>query len=169
MPRNDQQIADFWRACQGAMAGLQAMDDQSKITSDQPEAWGFGDSPEMADDLGQLVYSGIKTATCSLLWEYEVENESVPEEGELGIVLDGRGEPLCLIETTEIRTRPYNKVEAQFAFDEGEGDRSLAYWRDAHWRFFSRQCEKLGLQVSEDMPLICERFRVIYPLIGDPE
>jgi uncharacterized protein YhfF len=161
MPQNDQRITDFWHACQEAMTGYR------KIIGEQPEAWGFGDSPEMADELGQLVLSGTKTATCSLLWEYEQEGESVPEEGELSIVLDGRGEPLCLIETTEIRTRPYNKVEAQFAYDEGEGDRSLAFWRDAHWRFFSRQCDKLGLQVSEEMPLICERFRVICPRTGD--
>ena len=163
MPKSNQRIAAFWRAFQQAMAG------QRYIAVEQPEAWGFSDSPEMADELGQLVLSGTKTATCSLLWEYELEDEPAPQVGELSIVLDGRGEPLCLIETTEIRTRPYNKVEAQFAYDEGEGDRSLAFWRDAHWRFFSRQCDKLGLQVNEEMPLICERFRVLYPQAGDQE
>jgi uncharacterized protein YhfF len=161
MPKADQRIGAFWhgyrRACPQALA------------TEQPEAWGFGDTPEMADELGQLVLSGTKTATCSLLWEYELEAEPVPQVGELSIILNGRGEPLCLIETTQIRTRPYNKVGAQFAYDEGEGDRSLAFWRDAHWRFFSRQCDKLGLQVNEEMPLICERFRVIYPQKGDQE
>jgi uncharacterized protein YhfF len=163
MPKSDQRITDFWRTCQQTMAGLE------KKVAGQPEAWGFGDSPEMADELGQLVLSGTKTATCSLLWEYKLEDEPVPQVGELSIVLDGRGEPLCLIETTEIRTRSYNMVEVQFAYDEGEGDRSLAFWRDAHWHFFSRQCDRLGFQVNEEMPLICERFRVIYPQSGDPE
>jgi uncharacterized protein YhfF len=175
MPKSDQRIAEFWRACQEAMTGRQAVIGQLAMAchrynaAGHPEAWGFGDSPEMADELGQLVLSGTKTATCSLLWEYELEDEPVPQVGELSIVLDGHGEPLCLIETTEIRTRPYNKVEAQFAYDEGEGDRTLAFWRDAHWRFFSRQCDKLDLQVNEEMPLVCERFRVIYPQAGDQE
>ena len=167
MPDSNQPITAFWRAywraSQKAIAG------QQNMPTEQPEAWGFGDSPEMADELGHLVLSGTKTATCSLLWENELEDKPVPQVGELSIILDGRGEPLCLIETTEIRIRPYNKVEAQFAYDEGEGDRSLAFWRDAHWRFFSHQCDKLGLQVNEEMPLICERFRVIYPQTGDQE
>lgn len=127
-----------------------------------PEAWGFGDSPEMADDLGDLVVQGVKTATCSLLWEYEAEGETLPQEGDLGIVLDGGGNPLCIIETTEVRIVPYDQVDESFAYDEGEGDRSLAYWRDAHWRFFSRVCEALDRSVSPSMSLVCERFHVVY-------
>ena len=44
----------------------------------------------------------------------------------------------------------------------GEGDLSLAYWREAHKNFFSRVLPKIGKQFSEEMPLICERFRLIY-------
>jgi uncharacterized protein YhfF len=32
--------------------------------------------------------------------------------------------PLCVIETTEVKIQPYDKVDAQFAYEEGEGDRS---------------------------------------------
>jgi uncharacterized protein YhfF len=127
-----------------------------------PNAWGFGDSGAMADELGQLVRDGIKTATCSLLWEHETDGEAIPQAGELSIILDGSGHPLCLIQTFEVEIKPYSEVDAQFAYDEGEGDRSLAYWRDAHWRFFSRVCERINCRVSETMPLVCERFRVIF-------
>jgi len=127
-----------------------------------PEAWSFGDSAQMADELGQLVNGGIKTATCSLLWEYESDDEQIPQVGELSIIKDGAGRPICIIETTEIQIKPYASVDAQFAYDEGEGDRSLADWRDAHWRFFTRACERLGRQPAENMPLVCERFQVIY-------
>ncbi|NIP23207.1 MAG: ASCH domain-containing protein, partial [Phycisphaerae bacterium] len=61
--------------------------------------------------------------------------------------------------------RPYNEVDAQFAYDEGEGDRSLAYWREAHERFFSRFLPNIGLEFSETMPLVLEQFRVIYPAL----
>jgi uncharacterized protein YhfF len=40
--------------------------------------FGFGDSAEMADELGQLVYEGVKTATASLEWEYALDHEPIP-------------------------------------------------------------------------------------------
>lgn len=46
-----------------------------------------------------------------------------------------------------------------FAFGdglEGEGDRSLDYWRQAHRSHFGRQGK-----FREDMMLMCERFRLV--------
>ncbi|WP_439374055.1 ASCH domain-containing protein [Bradyrhizobium sp. DASA03120] len=111
----------------------------------------FGDSPGLADELLDLVVRGIKTATCSTEDE---PNTSTP--GERWVVLDGRGEPRCVIESTEITYRRFHDVDCAFAYDEGEGDRSLAYWRSAHRAYFGR----LG-RFSEHMMLMCERFRLI--------
>jgi uncharacterized protein YhfF len=122
----------------------------------------FGDSPEMANELGALIVDGTKTATCSSLWEWEADGDPLPAPGHLTIVLDGDDIPLCIIEITEVTVRPYNEVDAQFAYDEGEGNRSLQYWRDGHWYFFSRSLPKIGKEPTQDMPLVCERFRVIY-------
>src|SRR5215213_10330115 len=124
------------------------------------EAW--GDSPALADELGALIVQGTKTATCSALWEWEAERNPIPEAGQITIALDGRGEPLCIVETVEVTIRKYNEVDADFAREEGEGDLSLKYWRAAHRNYFSRVLPKIGKQFSEDMPLVCERFRVIY-------
>jgi uncharacterized protein YhfF len=125
-------------------------------------AEGWGDSPEMADELGELIARGIKTATCSALWEWEAEGKPIPQEGLLTVVLDGGGEPLCIVETTEVTVRQYNEVDSDFAQAEGEGDFSLEYWREAHRSFFSRLLPGLGKEFSEDMPLACERFQLIY-------
>jgi uncharacterized protein YhfF len=122
----------------------------------------FGDSPELADELAALIIDGTKTATCSALWEWEFESEPLPEIGTLTILLNGDDEPLCVIETTEVTIRPYNEVDAQFASEEGEGNRSLDYWRDAHWKFFSRVLPAIDQTPTQDMPLVCERFKVIY-------
>jgi uncharacterized protein YhfF len=124
------------------------------------EAW--CDSPRLADELGALILAGTKTVTCSALWAYETEDEPLPSVGLKTIVLDGNGDPLCIVETTEVEVKPYDEVDARFAFDEGEGDRSLEYSRDAHWRFFSRTLPGIGREPTTDMPLVCERFRVIY-------
>jgi uncharacterized protein YhfF len=140
----------------------------SKLPLDSPYrnkiylAEGWGDGPEMADELGALIAAGVKTATCSALWEWEAEGESLPETGTVTIVLDGHGQPLCIVETVEVTVRKYNEVDADFAREEGEGDQSLEYWREAHRRFFSRYLPKIGREFSEEMPLVCERFRVLY-------
>jgi len=116
----------------------------------------FGDSRELADELVDLVVKGFKTATCS------TEDEpNTSEPGERWVVLDGSGEPRCVIETTEITYRRFNEVDKAFAYDEGEGDRSLAYWRNAHRNYFGR----LG-RFSEDMMLMCEPFRLV-EVFGD--
>ena len=134
----------------------------SSARDEQYVAEGWGDSPEMADELGALIASGTKTAACSALWEYEAEGEPLPKVGSKTIIVDGNGNPLCIVEMTEVEVVPYDRVDARFAYEEGEGDRSLAYWRDAHWRFFSRTLPNVGREPTTEMPLVCERFRVIY-------
>ena len=125
-------------------------------------AEGWGDSPAMADELGALIAQGIKTGTCSALWEWEAEGSPIPVVGLITIALDGRGEPLCIVETVEVTIHKYNEVDADFARAEGEGDLSLAYWREAHKNFFSRTLPKIGREFSDEMPLVCERFKLIY-------
>ena len=114
-------------------------------------SFAFGDGRALADELLDLVMKGVKTATCSTEGE---PNTSTP--GERWIVLDGSGRPACVIETAEVSYRRFGEVDAAFAFEEGEGDRSLSYWRAAHRNYFGR----LG-KFSEDMMLMCERFRLV--------
>jgi uncharacterized protein YhfF len=125
-------------------------------------AEGFGDHPQLADELGQLVLSGIKTGTCAAVWDYEFEGQPFQKVGDVWIVLDGKGAPMCITETTEVTFRRYNEVDEDFARSEGEGDLSLQYWREAHKNFFTRILPKFGKEFTEDMPLVCERFKVIY-------
>jgi uncharacterized protein YhfF len=153
---NKKAIKDYWEQF---LVSLPA-DSALRSRPYAPEA--FGDNPELADELSALIVAGEKTATCSALWEWEAEGASIPEVGTLTLVLDGSGQPVCIIETTQVDLLPFNQVEAQFAFAEGEGDRSLEYWWNAHWRMFSRTLPKIGKQPNQEMPLVCERFRLIY-------
>ena len=126
-----------------------------------PPAWSFGATPEHADELVALVLAGTKTATASALWDYEAEDEPLPQVGTMGIVLDGAGHPRALVETTEVRVVPFDEVDAEHAFLEGEGDRSLAHWREVHQRFFTEHpSHDRGFDPA--MPLVLERFRVVY-------
>lgn len=122
----------------------------------------FDDNEESADALVALVLEGRKRATASLLWHYEARGKRLPRPGDLSIVTDWRGAPRCVIETTAVEVRGFDEVDAGFAAAEGEGDLSLAYWRDVHWAFFGRLCAALGREGSPDMPVVCERFRVVF-------
>lgn len=122
----------------------------------------FGDTPELADELGQLVLAGIKTATCSALWEWPAKPQPLPTVGLKTIVLAGDKRPLCIIETTEVELRPFNQVDARFAYDEGEGDRTIDTWRREHWSYFSRVLPQIGKAPTPEMVLVCERFRVVF-------
>jgi uncharacterized protein YhfF len=141
---------------------LNSLSPDSPYRSRTYVAEGWGDSPQMADELGALIAQEIKTGTCSALWEWEAEGNPIPQAGLITVVIDGRGEPLCIVETVDVSVRKYNEVDADFARSEGEGDLSLNYWREAHRNFFSRTLPKIGKEFSEDMPLVCERFRLIY-------
>ena len=153
----NQNIEQYWQQYLNTLPH-NAQDQQITYTAEA-----FGDSPAMANELGQLIVAGTKTATCSALWEWEADGDPLPQVGDKTIILDGNSQPLCIIEVTEVAIRPYNQVDAQFAYEEGEGDRSLAYWQDAHWRFFTRTLAMIDKEPQEDMPLVCERFRVIFP------
>lgn len=115
------------------------------------ETFSFGDGPELAEALARLVLAGRKTATC-----WAASQGLLTEVGKRMVMLDGAGRPRAVIETVELTQRRFPEVDAAFAHNEGEGDRSLAYWRQAHRTYFTR----LG-QFSEDMLLYCERFRII--------
>ena len=97
------------------------------------------------------------------LWEYELDGEELPQPGDYSVVLDGAGAPLCVIQTIEVNVRAFDEVDPSFAYDEGEGDRSLDYWRRVHWDFFSATCRRIGRQPSVKMPVVLERFRLLFP------
>ena len=125
--------------------------------------WDFADTPEAATKVGHLVRLGIKTATSSLMWGLEQSGEPLPQVGELAVVVDGQGEPLCIIEVTEVTIKPFHAIDEQFAFEYGEGEGTLADWRSDNWDYLVRWCARIGRVPSETMPLGCQRFRLLYP------
>ena len=133
-----------------------------------PDVWSFGDSPELAQELVELVWTGVKTATCGSQAAYHHWSIPVPKVGDLSVVLNGKEEPVCLIETTELVVQPFSAVTEKFAYDEGEGDRSYSYWAAAHRDYFSREAKETGVLVTDDMMLVCERFRCLYKRVSGP-
>jgi uncharacterized protein YhfF len=122
----------------------------------------FGDSREMADELLGLVIDGPKRATAGSIADLEREGVPLPRPGKLWIVADGDGNPRAVLRTTDVRVGPLSSVDDAFAWDEGEGDRTRAWWLAAHERFFRRTMEAAGDEFAIDMPTLFERFEVAY-------
>lgn len=127
------------------------------------QVWHFGNTKEMAKDLTELVIAGKKSATASLAKMNELEPAKAPVDRGFSVVTDFEGNPMCIIQTTEIRHLPFNEVDTNFAFDEGEGDQSLDYWRSVHWDYFAREAAESGFEFDEHSIICCERFQLLFP------
>jgi len=119
------------------------------------ETFKFGDNAALSEELLALVISGAKRATCTAVRDYEDGKEALPVVGRRDIALHWDDTPAVVIETTEVTRRKYSEVDAAFVLAEGEND-TLDGWRAHHRRYFERNGGW-----SEDMMLICERFKVI--------
>ncbi|WP_138418414.1 ASCH domain-containing protein [Aquibacillus sediminis] len=128
----------------------------------QYEAWAFGDSKEMADELAKLVLEGTKTATSSNYTIYELENEELPYVGLHNIILDGDGGAVAIAVTTSVEIVSFDEVTAEHAYLEGEGDRTLNYWRAVHESFFKKEFETINKIFDSKIPVVCERFELVY-------
>ena len=123
----------------------------------------FGDRLPLVDELLNLVIHGPKRATAGLVADYIAEREPLPRVGGHMIICDGAGVPRAVLRTTELRIGPFSSVDARFAYDEGEGDRTLDSWIAGHRRYFDRVSTARGVTWNEDDEVVFERFQLIWP------
>ena len=126
------------------------------------EAWSFGEAP---DKLADLVLQGIKTATCSAYDLYLINNEPLPREGDYSIILNSNEEAVCIIKTLKVYVTAFNQVSDEHAYKEGEGDRSLEYWRKVHVKFLTNELASVHKSFNENTKVVCEEFEVMYESI----
>jgi uncharacterized protein YhfF len=129
----------------------------------QPDAFGFGGEPELAQELAALVLAGQKRATTSLPVEFTSLGEALPRAGDLSIVVWGDGSPAAIVERTDVAARPFDEVDQRYASIEGEGDGSIESWREAHRAYFTDVCERLGGTFDGRTEVLCQTFRVVWP------
>ena len=131
-----------------------------KKADDTYLAWQYGCAQ---DKLAQLTLQGTKTATASSYPVYKAENEPVPAVGDYSIILDSQNQAVCIIQTTQIDIVPFYQVDEEQAYLEGEGDRTLTYWREVHRTFFESEMQSIHQKFTEYMLVVCERFKIVYP------
>lgn len=148
------------------MTPQQLWEDYKKMNpqaGDDYEAWAFGGLP---DELAQLVLEGKKTATASGYDLYALDNEPLPDTEGYDIILDSQGKAVCVTKPTKVYVVAFDEVTADHAYKEGEGDRSLAYWRKVHEDFFKPYYDEAGLTFNGKSLIVCEEFEVVYPVLN---
>ncbi|WP_147733501.1 ASCH domain-containing protein [Klebsiella quasipneumoniae] len=105
----------------------------------------------------QLVLSGSKTATCcsKTSFQREYERGEAPCAGSDNIILDGTGQPMCVIQTVRLQVIRFCEMTSELASKEGQGDLSLEHWKEGHKRYFEREGT-----YSEEMELVFEEFEL---------
>ena len=124
--------------------------------NDYFERFAFGDSSEMADELLALVLSGKKTATVSVV----LESDQKPNVGDLSLVLDGRGNPACVIKTVHLETVKFCDLTWDMVKLEGE-DETFEQWKAGNIRYWTRDADRRGYTFNDQTPITFERFEVV--------
>ncbi|MGR3484119.1 MAG: ASCH domain-containing protein [Paracoccaceae bacterium] len=149
LPADAAALVSDWRAATGSDAQV-------------VDVMEFGDAPAMMDELLGLVLAGPKRATAGLLRDYDGEGW-MPRPGDASVVRDGAGRARAVIVTTQVRVGPLSSVDADFAWDEGEGERTRDWWLAAHESYFRRQAEAEGFDFAPDIETVFERFDLVWP------
>jgi len=147
------EILDFWEKAKK----------DTGIRGEFQDAWGFGDNPRLTDELLALVLKGKKTAATTLVKEMELQGWPESKVGEYNIILDGSGKPRAIIQTLSVRRVRFREVDDEHAYSEGEGDQTLESYRKEHIKYYTRRGEALAFTFSENMEVILERFKIVYP------
>lgn len=126
------------------------------------EAWHFCNNEFDANELADLTIRGIKRATAGLKKSYELDNEPLPKERDLNIVTYYDGTAACIIEVTNVKVVPFNEISEEDARVEGEGDGSLAYWREGHIKFFSEEAKANNYEFRENDLVVFMTFKVVH-------
>ena len=132
------------------------MNSMENTNNDYFERFAFGDSSEMADELLALVLSGKKTATVSVV----LESDQKPNVGDLSLVLDGRGNPACVIKTVHLETVKFCDLTWDMVKLEGE-DENFEQWKSGNIRYWTRDAAKRGYTFTDQTLITFERFEVV--------
>ncbi len=154
LPGRVEDIEPFWLAFQR----------ECKVSVEGFSASALGHDRGLADQLAELVASGIKRAHATLRRDFQKDLEPLPQPGDHLVVLDGSGRPRAIVRNTHVELRHFNEIDDEFAFEAGEGDMSLAWWLTAHRQDFAERGEQEGFEADERLELVLEHFELVWPV-----
>lgn len=129
-----------------------------------PESDFFHNNRNDANRLAELTLKGKKKASSGLLSLYKQYKVDLPKVGTKQILTDFDGRAQAIIENTRVDTIPFNEISKEYAeMDMGTDTQPLEKWKKAHWDFFESFLKENGKQPTEEMLVVCVRFKTIWP------
>lgn len=130
--------------------------------AEAPKTIHFCDNEKDANECAQLVKKGIKRATSHSLLGLQYRKEPIPKIGNFTVVTDWGGKAQCIVRTTAVKFKPFFSIDEAYAELEGEGDKSLAYWKKVHWDYYTRELEPFDRVPRDSMIIVCEEFEKVF-------
>ncbi len=131
-------------------------------SEDAPKVIHFCDNEKDANTCVDLVCKDVKRATSHSLLGLQLRREELPKIGDFAVVTDWSGKAKSVIRTTSVRLIPFFSVREEHARLEGEGDKSLEYWKKTHWDYYTRELEEFGRTPLESMIVVFEEFENLF-------
>lgn len=130
--------------------------------AEAPKTIHFCDNEEDANECANLVRKGTKRATSHSLLGLQYRNEPLPKIGDFNVVTDWEGKAQCIVRTTSVKLKPFFSINEVYAVLEGEGDKSLDYWKKTHWDYYERELQEFNRLPRESMIIVCEEFEKVF-------
>ncbi|MEA1787613.1 ASCH domain-containing protein [Arenibacter sp. GZD96] len=130
--------------------------------AEAPKIVKLGDSEIQANTAVSLVVKGIKKASSSSLLGLQYRKQSLPKIGDFVVFTNWDDQAQCIARITTVKLKPFFSIDADFARLEGEGDKSLAYWKQLYWDIFTRELEPFGRVPRESMIVVCQTFEKVF-------
>ncbi len=132
------------------------------INESVPNSGHFCDNEKDANTCAKLVRKGIKRATSHSLLGLQLREEPLPKIGNFFVVTDWNGNASSIVRTVSVKLIPYFNINENFAQLEGEGNKTLAHWKQVHWDYYTRELEPFGRVPRDSMIIVCEVFEKVF-------
>lgn len=129
---------------------------------DAPSVIHFYNNEQDANECAELVKKGIKRAISPSLLGLQYRKEPLPKIGDFMVVTNWEGEAQCLVRTTKVTLKPFFAINEEYAQKEGEGDKSLAYWKKVHWDYYTKELEAFERVPRDGMIVVCQEFEMVF-------
>ena len=127
--------------------------------ADHFEPMAVGSTRKSRDDGARLILEGAKTATATADWEWS--DSTAPFVGALSVLFDGSDEALAIVETTAVEAMRFGDATEELAKAYGEGERTLAWWRQEIGDYYRRLASDKGERFDDDTVLHVEHIAVL--------
>lgn len=121
----------------------------------------IGRTAELCERLNGYVLARQKTGVFSQLEDFP--GGRLPEAGDYAVLVNFSDEPRGLIRYDECTVLPFHAVGAEHVAVETAALRDVAAWRRFHRNYWEPVLVARGEAYSEDMPIVFQRFTVLYP------